>query len=153
MAKRKGSRQRGRGVSASELAQMGVCERLVLFEHQRGERHTARQLHDLARGRDAHDRFHRQGQAEEARRGRCFVATLVFGESSETQALRDFRDQVMRPSVTGRRLIAAYYRMAPVACRLLMQRPGAIHVVRCMLRPVVWLAARHLEVGRARHDR
>lgn len=153
MAKRKGPKQRGRGVSASELAQMGVCEWLVLFEHQRGARRTAQQLQDLARGRDAHDRFHQQGQAEGARRGRCFVATLVFGESWETQVLRDFRNQVMRPSVTGQRLIAAYYRMAPVVGTLLMQWPGAIHVARCMLRPVVWLAARHLEVGRVRHDR
>lgn len=142
MAKRIRSRRRGRGVSASELAQMGVCERLVLFEHQRGERHTAQQLQDFVRGRDAHERFHKQGQAEGARRGKCFLATLVFGESPETQVLRDFRDKVMRPSASGRRLIVAYYHVAPTVCRLLLQRPGAIHVVRCILHPVVWLAAR-----------
>ena len=153
MANRIRSRRHGRGVSASELAQMGVCERLVLFEHQRCERHTAQQLQDLARGRDAHERFHQQGQIEGAGRGRCFVATLVFGDSPETQVLRDFRDKVMRPTASGRRLIVAYYRVAPTVCRLLMQRPGAIHVVRCILHPVVWLAARRLDAGWVHDER
>lgn len=48
-------------VSASALAQMGRCERLMLFEHQHGCRRTASQREDRLRGLAAHRRFERDG--------------------------------------------------------------------------------------------
>jgi len=68
-AKRQG---RGRAsVSASELAQMGVCERLVVFEHHCGKLRTAEQLSAIKRGRRAHRRFYRErnGDSEPGKRG------------------------------------------------------------------------------------
>jgi hypothetical protein len=38
MAKFKERKQGGSSVTASELSQMGVCERLVVFEHRHGKR-------------------------------------------------------------------------------------------------------------------
>jgi hypothetical protein len=64
-------------------------------------------------------------------RGRCFVATLVFGEAPETRVLRRFRDRVMRPRPLGRRLIALYYRCAPRLCRFLKRR---LHLRRAVRR-------------------
>lgn len=46
-----------RAVSASEPAQMGRCERLVLFEHLHGNRRCARHQFDRARGLRAHEQF------------------------------------------------------------------------------------------------
>ena len=108
-------------VSASDLAQMGVCERLVVFEHRYGKRCLPEQRAAIERGRREHERFYREERIAPASPGRCFIATMVFGEGPETQTLRVFRDQVLRPTQTGRRLVATYYRVAPDVCRMLQR--------------------------------
>lgn len=145
--------KRPRTVSASELAQLGVCERRVVFEHRLGKRRTSEQREACRRGELAHERFFREGvqtpAAEDAfsHKGFCFIATLVYGETPETQVLRQFRDRVLRPTRPGRWAIAAYYRMAPSVCTVLKRHPGLQRVVRIGLAPLVWLA-RHLAQGK-----
>jgi hypothetical protein len=111
-----GGRKAKRAVSASALSQMGVCERLVVFEHCEGKRPTLAQKVALRRGLRAHRRFASEGMSDESRIGRCFIATHAFGEGPETQFLRRFRDRVLRPTRAGRRLILCYYRVAPTVC-------------------------------------
>ena len=53
--------QDGRRVSASVLAQMGVCEKRVVFEQRYGRRRTLAQLEALQRGLRAHQRFFHDG--------------------------------------------------------------------------------------------
>ena len=137
-------------VSASELAQMGVCERLVVFEHRYGKRRLPAQRAAIERGRREHERFYREGRIASTPPGRCFIATMVFGEGPETQTLRAFRDQILRRVPTGRRLIGTYYRVAPGVCRMLERQPWAHSVLRIALRPVVWLALRWLSATEAR---
>jgi hypothetical protein len=153
VAGRKRQRRRALGVSASELAQMGVCERLVKFEHDCGRRRTAEQLLAMERGRRAHQRLYRHRHGGGQRTGRCFVATLVFGQAREIRVLRRFRDRVLRPRQIGRRLIVLYYRIAPAVCRLLERWPNLQPVVRWMLRGVVCIAARRLEWEQRHHVR
>ena len=50
-------------VSASELAQMGRCEQLVLFEHRHGQRRLPHQEAARRRGLAAHERFEKEGLA------------------------------------------------------------------------------------------
>jgi hypothetical protein len=140
-------------VSASELSQMGICERRVKFEHDRGRRRTPEQLRTMERGLRAHQDFYRDGQNAERIGGRCFVAMLVFGESPETTILRCFRDQVMRPRALGRGFIVVYYRFAPAVCRFLKRRPNLLPVTRRLLRGVVSVAGRSLVWQRQRDDR
>lgn len=138
-------------VSASALSQMGVCERLVVFEHHEGKRPTPAQKAALKRGLGAHRQFASEGAFEVARKGRCFIATHVFGEGPETQVLRRFRDRYLRPTGTGRRLILAYYRLAPTVCRAMerwpMTRPAAVAAIR----PLVWFAKQLLADQTASH--
>lgn len=129
-------------VSASELAQMGVCEQLVLFEHSYGQHRSAQQRADMVRGGREHRRFFLEGQAE--RRERCFIATSVFGEGVEVAVLRSFRDRVLRSTPIGRAVIFFYYRTAPGACRLLEGHPRLVRFTRALLRSVVWMAAKVL---------
>jgi len=143
-------RRRSTSVSASELAQMGVCERLVVFEHRYGTRGLPQQQAAIERSRRAHERFYRRGRIASAPLGRCFIATMVFGEGPETQTLRAFRDQVLRRGPTGRRLIVTYYRIAPGVCRMLVRQPWTHSVLRIALRPVIWLALRWLSATGAR---
>ncbi len=131
------------GVSASELAQMGVCEQLVQFEHLYGRRRSAGQLADMARGDREHRRFFHEGVLE--RKGPCFIATLAYGEGREVALLRSFRDRVLRRTALGRRLILVYYRAAPAVCRLLHGRPLLVCALRLVLRPAVYIAGKLVE--------
>ncbi len=126
MRKRSRRSDNGRIVSASDLAQMGRCERLVVFEHLHGRRRTAQQQRARERGVVEHERFYREGLATSAqaiRKGRCFIATCVFGEAWQTQVLRRFRDVALRSNAWGRRLIWCYYRVAPGICTCLRRWP------------------------------
>ncbi len=108
MGKRSRRSVSGRMVSASDLAQMGRCERLVVFEHLHGSRRTVWQQQARARGLVEHEHFYREGLAASAQAGRkerCFIATCVFGEAWQTEVLRRFRDEALRPSAWGRRVI------------------------------------------------
>ena len=137
--------RRRRSVSASELAQMGVCERLVVFEHRHGKRRTPEQRSAIERGLQAHERFYRDGQVSSDARGRCFIATMLYGEGHETRVLRRFRDRALRPWAWGRWLIVLYYRVAPGMCEVLARWPVVQSAIRVALRPVVWCAERWLQ--------
>lgn len=119
---------------------MGRCEKQVAFEHLHGSRRTASQQRDRKRGLLAHQQFQREGLEAQAaagrRQGRCFIATCVFGDTWQTQILRRFRDEVLRPKPWGRRLIWRYYRAAPAICVVLRRRPLLQGVVRAALRLV-----------------
>lgn len=65
-------------VSASELAQMGVCERLMVFEHRYGKRRTVEQQRAIKRGLRAHARFYRERHGDLACRGRRFVGYFRY---------------------------------------------------------------------------
>lgn len=91
MKKRRHPGSSSRWVSASELAQMGKCERLVAFEHLYGSRRSLRQERDRRRGLVEHEQFYRQGLMATSvhcvRRVPCFAATCLFGEFWLTRAL------------------------------------------------------------------
>ena len=131
-----------RAVSASELAQMGVCERLVVFEHRYGKRRSPEQHQAIKRGLREHERFYEAGICESAKRGRCYIATYVFGESRETVMLREFRERALRPYAVGRWAISLYYRTAPAICRCMARWPFLRTMVRALLRIVVCAISR-----------
>ena len=53
-------RGKGSRVSATQLAQMGVCEKLVVFEHRHGKRPSGAHRVALERGLRAHRQFLQQ---------------------------------------------------------------------------------------------
>ena len=124
-------------VSASELAQMGRCEQLVLFEHRQGKLRVPQQEAARRRGLAAHKRFEQEGLTARAaasrHAGRCFVASVLFGEAWQTQVFLQFRDEVLRPRVWGRGLIWLYYRSAPRVCAVLNRWPVLRRPVRAVL--------------------
>ena len=142
--KRKSRKKDAKAVSASALAQMGVCERLVRFEHRNGTRRTASQRAAIRRGLQAHDRFFRDGLRMSGKRGPCYIATLTFGEGSEVIALRMLRDRVLAGNAGGRWLIRMYYRTAPTVCSVLVRFPWLQPILRMILRPIAWITARVL---------
>jgi hypothetical protein len=131
-------------VSASDLAQLGYCERVVHLDWLHGPKRSQAQVAAQDRGNVAHERFYRKS-LEVARashvKGKCFVATMALGECEETRALRAFRDVYLRRSDVGRWCIGAYYRCSPALCRALETRPAALGVVRAMVKGAARAAA------------
>ena len=132
-------------VKASELAQLGACERVVRFQMELGRKETAAQAEAVQRGLAAHETFYAESLAVAARsehKGKCFIATLTLGAGPETAALRAYRDVVLRRSAVGRRFIAVYYRMGPSLCELLRRVPAMQRPVRAALRLLARFAVR-----------
>ena len=134
-------------VSASELAQMGACERLVLFEAKHGKRMSRCQQEASERGGREHAKFFREGVRSQSdvrttlSKPWCFCASLAWGpEAPETELMRRFRDRILRKTAIGRSLIALYYRTAPGLCRRLNGRRKLIGVLRLALQPALWIA-------------
>lgn len=138
-------------VSASELAQLGFCERVAHFDWRDGARRTNEQVNAQDRGNAAHDQFYRDSVAiarASEKKGRCFVATLALGECAETRDLRAFRDLYMRRTAAGRWLIRTYYRLGPALCELLGRHRRLLQCVRACVRlaakAAAWANARRL---------
>lgn len=133
--------ERGTGrrddVSATELAEMGFCEKRMQLAHLHGKQATAEQRRAMARGLVAHRRYFDEGMASTADR-RCFVSTCVFGpDAAETHVLRAYRDAVLIRRRWGRWAVAMYYRVAPAVCVILNSSPTAATAVRGLVRIVV----------------
>ena len=140
-------------VSASELSQMGACERLVLFEAKYGKRMSRSQQEAIERGTREHAKFFRDGVRSQAdvetslSQPWCFCASLAWGpEAPETDLLRRFRNRILRRSAAGRRLIRLYYRTAPGLCRRLEGRGKLIGALRLGLKPALWIAKAALAI-------
>ena len=134
-------------VSASEFAQMGACERLVLFEARYGKRMSRCQQEAIGRGRREHDKFFKDGLRSQSdvqtslSKPWCFCASLAWGpEAPETDLLRRFRDQILRRTTAGRGLIRGYYSTAPGLCRRLEGRRKLIRALCLGLKPALWIA-------------
>lgn len=136
--------------TASELAQMGVCECQVELCERLGERRTSEQEVAAREGTRAHERFHQDAMRSSRRvetsepDRRCFIATAVFGEAEETRILREFRDRTLLVTWAGRLIVAAYYRVSPPLATYLNRNRFASRVVRNMLIPCVRVAAAHM---------
>ncbi len=139
MTHRTRGRHASEGVSASELAEMGVCERRMILEQRYGRRFTASQREDIHRGLRLHAVFDaRFTVPPSGARGPCFIATHVFGPNApQTQVLRRYRDRVLRTSALGRWSVASYCHVAPLVCEWLTRHPYACMPVRKCLGPVV----------------
>ncbi len=76
----------------------------------------------------------------------CFVATATMGpQHPDLDALRAFRDRILRRSLAGRAFIAAYYRFGGHVARFIADKPGLKFVVReALVRPLARLARRLL---------
>ena len=67
--------------------------------------------------------------------GGCYIATLVYGGDDEPPVikLRQFRDEVLLPSVAGRLFVQTYYFVAPTLVSWLKHVPSVQRVVRGLL--------------------
>lgn len=88
---------------------------------------------------------------KESKSSRCFVATAACGTPDHhyVEELRRFRDEVLLPTVAGRRLVAAYERTSPPVAEMIAKSPNARRATRMfVVRPAVG-ATRILRMSRS----
>lgn len=141
---RKTRRKKSKAVSATELARMGICQRLVFFEHRYGKRTTASQRTAMQHGLKEHEQFYLDAKCASEKKACCYISTLIFGTGGETTALRSFRDRVLRPHRAGRWFIAVYYRTASGVWKVLERWPWLEAAERATLKTIAWVIARTL---------
>lgn len=139
-----------RPVAVTDLAQLARCEQQMLLDRRFGkqrppERERLAQAGEWEHRR--HDRLARQhqgaGRVTGKREARCFVASVVYGESAwQTMTLRAWRDRVLVRCWLGRVLIRLYNRFSPAWARRLQAHPREAAVVRTLLDRVVAGVAR-----------
>jgi len=137
-------------IRASELAQMGTCERKVRFNYVLGDRRSPDQALAARRGDLAHQAFYREGLAlagAQAPQSRCCIATAVLGHGKDTAVLREFRDQVLRRFSIGRLVIDLYYVAGPLMIGFVRTHPvvflvaeAMLHTAALLVRPINRLA-------------
>jgi hypothetical protein len=129
--------------SASELADMGYCEKKLLFEDRLGRRVSSERVESRLVGDAAHRAFHRDavacapGLKSSDAKPWCFIASELFGSTAwETAALRLFRDRLLRQFAAGRTFIGLYYRYSPGIARWLHRHRRTREFARLLLRPL-----------------
>ena len=92
---------------------------------------------------DLWERYKRVGGTA---KGGCFVATAAYGDESHphVRILREFRDQELMPSATGRLFVAGYYEASPGPAAWISRHDGARGAARAMLWPVTLAAGSYL---------
>lgn len=140
-------------VSASELAQMGVCERLVVFEHQHGRRRTAYQQRAIERGLAAHGKLYRDRHLDSVRRVRSRIALCLFGGEMDTSTLWQVRRRPTFPLADGRRLIAIWCRTARVILRWLGKAFRLRSGINFYVRALDWCIGRQAQIAERSHER
>ena len=71
--------------------------------------------------------------------GGCFIATAAFGSplAGQVEILRKFRDRYLLTNAFGRKFVAWYYRVGPVAASYIKDKPLAKAAVRVALYPLI----------------
>ena len=75
--------------------------------------------------------------------GFCFIATAAYGsyENRYVKVLRDFRDEILLPTATGRAFVGWYYTHSPPAAQVIAQHRSLRVLTQMVLWPVIGVAA------------
>ena len=72
-------------------------------------------------------------------KSRCFIATAAYGSPfhQEINVLRNWRDQSLAISYSGKLFIDIYYRLSPTIAKIIIRSEVLKSIIRSALRPVI----------------
>lgn len=125
--------QEDRIPTVTEIAQLGACERQLLFDHSSGRKRSGQLERKAKEGIRIHKKYEHMAKSGLSD-SRCFIASEVYGEDAwQTCLFREFRDARLQPSLIGRCLVSVYYGFSPVVVKILRRIPGLKRPVRAVL--------------------
>ncbi|ALQ37101.1 tetratricopeptide repeat protein [Fusobacterium hwasookii] len=67
--------------------------------------------------------------------GACYIATAVYGsyDSDEVLVLRRFRDEILKKTKAGRKIVAFYYKYSPYLSKKLKLNSVPSNIIKCLL--------------------
>lgn len=137
MKKAEGKGPTDQPLSATELAEMGLCEKRVQLRHRLGVRQLKEQEARTAHGLREHRRYFEEGAAATRSAGfggRCLIVSRIFGDTAwQTNALRRSRDGVLLTKSWGRQVVRACVWTALIACAAVRRWPMLQKPVRVCL--------------------
>ena len=79
--------------------------------------------------------------------GGCFIATAAYGSSDvvDVKTLRKFRDKFLLTNKWGKKFVKFYYKVSPPIADFIRDKKAVRFIVRCALKPVVFMANRNLK--------
>lgn len=84
---------------------------------------------------------YQSNRSKQSNQSDCFVATAAFGTplQYEIQVLRNWRDNTLRYTGTGRKFIAAYYKLGPSVAECIRKYPVFKAPVRGVVKVIIRL--------------
>lgn len=121
-------------VTASDIGKASYCP-YSLFLQRKGYVPNREASALMVKGTHAHARRSRNAVVADVKR--CYVATHAYGpDHYVTWILRQWRDNDLLETMSGRILVKIYYRVSPVVIKLFGESPGFIRMSRYILRTV-----------------
>jgi len=126
-------------VRVTDIAQMAMCERQMLFDDEYGHKRSGRVDRLRKKGIRVHKKYE-QALKPVAGDRRCYVATSLFGPRAwQTEVFREYRDSKLLTNIAGRSIVQLYYWVSPAFIRLFPIVPGLQPTLRRLL---TWWAER-----------
>jgi len=83
---------------------------------------------------------------ETSGKGACYIATAVYGsyDSDEVLVLRRFRDEILKPTKVGRKMVAFYYKYSPYLSKKLKLNSIPSNIIKFILNRFIKFLNRYI---------
>ena len=123
-------------VNASDIGKASFCP-YSLYLKKQGYAPNREASALMEKGTQEHRRQASKATLAEARR--CYVSTHVYGpEHHITWVLRQWRDNVLQETISGRLFVVLYYWISPIVIKIFGSSEVFVTVMRRVLRVVSW---------------
>jgi len=114
-------------LAATDLSKSAYCEQQVVLDRKYGAKRKEFVTQRASEGNRMHVKAHREAIRHLKRDSRCFIATSVYGpDASQTNRLRQFRDESLLSNWWGCLITDAYYAVSPWYVRVI-ERSASLH--------------------------
>ena len=85
-------------------------------------------------------------QETSSSKGACYIATAVYGsyDSDEVLVLRRFRDEILKPTKVGRKMVAFYYKYSPYLSKKLKLNSIPSNIIKFILNRFIKFLNRYI---------
>ena len=100
----------------------------------------------LSNSRPSTKYYYEDTQYIARKKGACYIATAVYGsyDSDEVLVLRRFRDEILKPTKVGRKMVAFYYKYSPYLSKKLKLNSIPSNIIKFILNRFIKFLNRYI---------